>query len=86
MPLQDRSILAMVGLGSLHDVPPNPLQPKLVDAVHLRWAFRPDLVPWHGFYLYRRNSKPEKGSCLSGSLAHHLPGPLNTTSWSSGIG
>src|SRR2546430_873019 len=87
MALQDRNILSMVGLGSLQDLPPNPLQPKLVDAVHLRWAFRPDLgFPWHGFYLYRRNSKRERGLCLSGQLAHVPPGPLNTGSWNSGIG
>lgn len=87
MPLQDRNILSMVGLGSLDDLPPNPLQPKLVDAVHLRWAFRADLgFPWHGFYLYRRNSKRERGLCLSGHLAHVPPGPLNTGSWNSGIG
>src|SRR5436305_13029575 len=87
MPIQDRNILAMVALGSLHDVPPNPLQPKLLDAVHLRWAFRPDLgFPWHGFYLYRRNSEAERGSCLSSQLAHLTAGLLGTSSWCSGIG
>src|SRR5258706_14316027 len=87
MPLQNHTILSMVGLGSLQDVAPNPLQPKLIDAVHLRWAFRPDLgFPWHGFYLYRRNSKLERGLCLSSHLAHVPPGPLNTSSWNSGIG
>src|SRR5260370_6045362 len=87
MPLQDRNILSMIGLGTLHDSPTNSLQPKLVDAVHLRWAFRPDLgFPWHGFYLYRRNSKRETGLCLSSQLAHLKAGPLNTSSWNSGIG
>ena len=40
MALQDPNILSMVGLGTLHDTPTNPLQPRLVDAVHLPWAFR----------------------------------------------
>jgi hypothetical protein len=78
----------MVGLGTLHDSPPNPLQPRFVDAIHLRWAFRPDLgFPWHGFYLFRRDAtKESRASCLSGPLAQAHPGPLNTSSWSSGIG
>jgi hypothetical protein len=86
VPLQDPNVLSMVGLGTLHDLPPNPLQPKHVDAVHLR-AFRPDLgFPWHGFYLYRRNSKRERGSCIGGQLAHLPVGPLNANTWNSGIG
>jgi hypothetical protein len=87
MPLQDPNILSMVGLGTLHELPPNPLQPKLVNAIHLRWAFRPDLgFPWHGFYLYRRNSKRETGPCIGAQLAQLPVGPLNTNSWNSGIG
>ena len=63
MALQDPNVLAMVRLGTLDDSPENALQPKLVNAVHLRWAFRPDLgFPWHGFYLFRRNSKLRQSS------------------------
>lgn len=49
------SNLIMVGLGSANDVPPNAEQPPLVDAIHLRWAFKRELgFPWFGFYLFRR--------------------------------
>ena len=87
MALQDPNVLAMVGLGTLDDSPENALQPKLVNAVHLRWAFRPDLgFPWHGFYLFRRNSKLERGNCLSTRLGGLQPGSMNVTAWASGIG
>lgn len=78
----------MAGLGTLADVPGNSLQPKLVDAVHLRWAFRPDLgFPWHGFYLFRREgNREERDECLSRRIGREHPGPLNTTAWASGIG
>jgi hypothetical protein len=77
----------MVGLGTLQDSPVNSLQPKLVDAVHLRWAFRPELgFPWHGFYLFRRNSKQGKGQCLSRRVESLDPGPMSVTAWTSGIG
>ena len=49
------SNLVMVGLGTWKDVPPTPEQPPLVDAIHLRWAFKRELgFPWYGFYLFRR--------------------------------
>src|SRR5262249_8416217 len=41
-------------------------QPPLVDGIHLRWAFKPDLgFPWHGFYLFRRAHLPGDPVCLS---------------------
>jgi hypothetical protein len=47
--------LVMVGLGNLADSPPNDLQPKLADGVHLRWAFERALgFPRFGFHLFRR--------------------------------
>ena len=46
----------MIGLGIKNDQPPNTLQPKLVDGVHLRWAFKRELgFPWYGYSLFRRN-------------------------------
>ncbi|MEO6156683.1 MAG: hypothetical protein ABIQ39_03535, partial [Ilumatobacteraceae bacterium] len=87
MALQDASRLAMAGLGTLADIPGNSLQPKLVDAVHLRWAFRPDLgFPWHGFYLFRREDHRQEEDCLTRRLGRTRPGPLNTSAWASGIG
>lgn len=53
------SNLIMVGLGIQGDIPPNDMQPPLMDGVHLRWAFKRELgFPWHGYYLFRRNYRP----------------------------
>jgi len=85
--LQDPNILAMAALGTLADAPVNPLQPKLVDAVHLRWAFRPELgFPWSGFYLFRRESGEDKRQCLSAQLRRQANLPQNTSQWSTAIG
>ena len=79
MALQDPNILSMVGLGTLHDTPTNPLQPRLVDAVHLPWAFRAERgFRWHRFYLFRRVAKPGRGRCLSQPMSQLPPGPLNS--------
>ena len=60
------SDLAMVGIGILGDAPSNPLQPPLVDGIHLRWTFDRELgFPWHGFYLFRRFHRPGPPNCLS---------------------
>jgi hypothetical protein len=59
--------LLMFGLGIENDEPPNALQPRLDDGIHLRWTFPwiedPALhiirslgFPWHGFYLFRRTA------------------------------
>jgi hypothetical protein len=51
--------LVMGGLNVFGDQPPNTLQPRLDDGVHLRWVFRRDLgFPWYGFYLFRRPHFP----------------------------
>jgi hypothetical protein len=62
--------LVMVGLSIFVDTPPNPHQPRLVDGIHLRWAFKRDRgFPWYGYYLFRRlhhSGDPKKVS-LDGS-------------------
>ena len=65
MTLQTQN-LVMVGLGIKDDVPPNKIQPKLLDGVHLRWVFKKDLgFPWYGFYLFRREHRKRQSTCLS---------------------
>lgn len=87
MGLQNINILSMAGLGTLNDVPPNTIQPKLVDAVHLRWAFRADLgFPWHGFYLFRRPSRRENRHCLRSRTRELQHGLSGASTWNSGIG
>src|SRR5713101_7878340 len=78
MPLQTQN-LVMVGLGITGDTPPNPLQPLLVDGIHLRWAFARDLgFPWYGFYLFRRLHRQGNPLCLS-QVTTNLPiGPRPT--------
>jgi hypothetical protein len=63
--------LVMVGLGIQADHPPSTLQPPLVDGIHLRWAFRPNLgFPWYGFHLFRReHMKQGDPICLSPTLS-----------------
>jgi hypothetical protein len=71
MTLQTQN-LVMVGLGIKADRPPNKIQPKLQDGVHLRWAFKKDLgFPWYGFYLFRRKHVKRQGTCMS-SFANSL--------------
>lgn len=68
--------LVMVGLGVLNDAPPNAVQPKLVDAVHLRWGFRRELgFPWYGFFLFRRQHRPSRPVCLAHTLSNMPTGP-----------
>lgn len=56
----------MAGLGVAGDQPPDHYQAPLTDGVHLRWSFRRELgFPWHGFYLFRRPSRPGNLLCLS---------------------
>ena len=94
MALQTQN-LVMVGLGIRSDSPPNPLQPPLVDGVHLRWAFKRDLgFPWYGYYLFRRRHRAGEPLCLSdpvpvppvgaaprNPLRTLPPGPLTATIW-----
>lgn len=45
----------MVGLSVKDDKPPNSIQHRLMDGIHLRWAFKRDRgFPWYGYYLFRR--------------------------------
>jgi hypothetical protein len=53
--LQQNGFVA-VALSVLGNQPPNALQPKLPDGIHLRWAFeRSHGFPWYGMYLFRRS-------------------------------
>jgi len=56
VPIQTRR-LALAALSVAGDVPPNDLQPRLADGIHLRWSFERQLgFPWFGYYLFRRDS------------------------------
>jgi hypothetical protein len=67
-----------IGLGVRNDMPPDPIQPKLVDGIHLRWAFQRELgFPWYGFSLFRREHREGKPVCLSEALKE--PAAPNTT-------
>ena len=65
MSLQSQN-LVMIGLGVKDDSPPNSIQPRLVDGIHLRWAFNLESgFPWHGFYLFRRFHRKANPLCIS---------------------
>jgi len=68
MPLQS-SDLVMVGLGVQGDIPPDAVQPPLLDGIHLRWSFARHLgFPWYGFTLFRRphSDKDDHRICITG--------------------
>src|SRR5262245_28302835 len=72
-------IVSMVALGVRGDVPPNALQPRLADGIHLRWSLRRDLgFPWYGFFLFRRPHRPGAPVCISQILSK-----LEAGSWPS---
>ena len=75
MALQTRD-LWMTTLGVLGDVPDTPLQEKLPDGMHMRWAFAPVKgFPWHGYYLFRRPSKRGRDrTCISRYVTQYQPG------------
>jgi hypothetical protein len=74
MPLQTEN-LVLLGLGVLNDKPPNRIQPKLTNGIHLRWAFSREAgFPLHGFYLFRRLHKQGQPICLGGFSGHHAIG------------
>jgi hypothetical protein len=85
VPVQS-SDFVMAGLGVENDSPPNALQPKLPDAVHLRWSFNRVLgFPWYGSTLLRRTHSESKericvtaGSQAAGAAPAPPPG---TTTW-----
>ena len=67
----------MVGLGILNDIPPNSIQPELVDGIHLRWAFKRDLdFPWYGYYLFRRKHREGNLISLQQMMSSYQPGDL----------
>jgi hypothetical protein len=75
MPLETAR-LVMAALGVLGDVPPNTIQPPLVDGIHLRWSFRTDVgFPWYGFFLFRRPHRPGHPVCFGQILPKIPPGP-----------
>jgi hypothetical protein len=70
------SQISMVGLGVANDTPPHPLQPPLVDGIHLRWASpRADGFPWAGYYLFRRPHRAGVSHWLSTETSGLVAGP-----------
>ena len=50
--------LVMLGIGISQETPLDDNQPRLVDGIHLRWAFKKERgFPWHGFHLFRRKHR-----------------------------
>lgn len=78
MALQTQN-LVLLAMGVSQDRPPNAIQPPLVQGVHLRWSFPPELgFPWYGFYLFRRPHRPGTPLFLSSVLGNLHNGPLPT--------
>lgn len=68
--------LSMIALGIRGDQPLDPEQPPLADGVHLRWAPEQEVgFPWHGFYLFRRETRPSRPRCLKKELVENPPRP-----------
>src|SRR5437762_5792189 len=66
----------MASLGVEKDLPPNTIQPPLIDGIHLRWMARRDLgFPWYGFYLFRRPHHEAPPVCVVDCLGCLPPGP-----------
>ncbi len=67
--------LTLLTLGIRGDQPFGSERPALPDGNHCRWFPDQDLgFPWHGFYLFRRESRPSRPRCLSAELRHLRPG------------
>src|SRR5436305_2341491 len=67
--------LSLLVLGIEGDHPPDTGQPALPDGIHCRWLFAPERgFPWHGFYLFRRESQLRQPRCLSLDLRSLRPG------------
>src|ERR1700676_4653163 len=78
----------MVGLGVHNDAPPDAIQPRLPDGIHLRWAFQRDFgFPWYGFYLFRRPSggRQEK-NCLNRGTANLKAGAWGSPTLATAFG
>jgi hypothetical protein len=55
----------MKSLAVSNDVPPNNIQPTLQDGIHLRRAFKREIgFPWHGYYLFGRQTRQDRSTCL----------------------
>src|SRR5688572_18537996 len=79
--------LRMIGLGVSQDVPPNSVQPPLLDGIHLRWAFQRGLgFPWYGFYLFRRPHQQVPSKCLSRATTGMSKGVLPDNPWNTAYG
>jgi|GEM_PF-2020352 len=76
MPIQTDN-LVMAALGVVGDKPPNAIQPRLEDGIHLRFAFAPERgFPWYGYYLFRRLQEPSTPFCLQANFNRDWkPGP-----------
>lgn len=76
MPLQSGD-LVLVGLGVVNGQPPNAIQPKLAEGIHLRFAFaRGRGFPWHGYYVFRRPHQQSEPLCLGPEFRPEWkPGP-----------
>lgn len=84
--LQTRD-LVMIALPVTNDQPPNRLQPRLIDGVHLRWAFyRNHGFPWYGFYLFRRGHLRGDPICLSSATGHLSDGPYGDVELNTPLG
>src|ERR1041385_1647244 len=71
--------ITMIALGVSNDTPPNAIQPKLLDGIHLRASFERDRgFPWFGFYLFRRESRAAEPVCMSGFTTAVAQGPLGS--------
>lgn len=79
--------VTMAGLGVRGDSPPDAVQPRLIDGVHLRWMCDPDLgFPWFGFHLFRRPSGDSESICLGNSLARPPTTMAAATPWTTPVG
>lgn len=81
------SDLKLVAIGVVDDAPPDPLQPRLRDGIHLRWAFRPERgFPWYGYYLFRRDARKRRRveRCLTTQLRGLEPRSSESVRFSAG--
>src|SRR5262245_29729693 len=79
--------LIMLGLPIIADHPPNRLQPRLIDGIHFRWAFKRDLgFPLYGFYVFRRGSLQGDPICLSSATGNLSDGPYGNVELSTPVG
>lgn len=72
--------LVMAALGVVNDQPPNSIQPRLEDGIHLRFAFAPERgFPWYGYYLFRRLHSASDRQCLQPTFNRDWkPGPWHS--------